>query len=49
MNTFPDSHRDLLDAQVASLATIGVNGFPQLTSIGTSPPLAAVILAAPTR
>jgi PPOX class probable F420-dependent enzyme len=33
MTTFPDSHRDLLDAQVASLATIGANGFPQLTEI----------------
>jgi PPOX class probable F420-dependent enzyme len=33
MSTFPDSHRDLLDAQVASLATIGANGFPQLTEI----------------
>ena len=33
MTTFPGSHRDLLDAQVASLATIGANGFPQLTEI----------------
>jgi PPOX class probable F420-dependent enzyme len=33
MTTFPDSHRDLLDEQVASLATIGANGFPQLTEI----------------
>ncbi len=33
MTAFPDSHRDLLDAQVASLATIGANGFPQLTEI----------------
>jgi PPOX class probable F420-dependent enzyme len=33
MTTFPDSHRDLLDAQVATLATIGGNGFPQLTEI----------------
>jgi PPOX class probable F420-dependent enzyme len=33
MSTFPDSHRDLLDAQVASLATTGGNGFPQLTEI----------------
>ena len=31
MTTFPQSHRDLLDAQVASLATIGGDGFPQLT------------------
>jgi PPOX class probable F420-dependent enzyme len=33
MTDFPDSHRDLLDAQVATLATIGGNGFPQLTEI----------------
>jgi PPOX class probable F420-dependent enzyme len=33
MTTFPDSHRDLLSAQVATLATIGRDGFPQLTEI----------------
>jgi PPOX class probable F420-dependent enzyme len=33
MTTFPDSHRYLLDAPVASLATIGSSGFPQLTEI----------------
>jgi PPOX class probable F420-dependent enzyme len=33
MTTFPESHRDLLNAQVASLATIGANGFPQLTEV----------------
>jgi PPOX class probable F420-dependent enzyme len=33
MTTFPESHRDLLDAPVASLATIGSNGFPQLTEV----------------
>jgi PPOX class probable F420-dependent enzyme len=33
MTTFPQSHRDLLDAPVASLATIGSDGFPQLTEI----------------
>ena len=33
MTTFPDSHSDLLDAQVASLATIGGDGFPQLTEV----------------
>jgi len=33
MTSFPDSHRDLLDAQVASLATIGGDGFPQLTEL----------------
>lgn len=29
----PDSHRDLLDAQVATLATIDRDGFPQLTEV----------------
>jgi PPOX class probable F420-dependent enzyme len=29
METIPVSHRDLLDAQVATLATIGPNGRPQ--------------------
>jgi len=33
MTTFPDSHRDLLEAQVATLATIGRDGFPQLTEV----------------
>ncbi len=33
MNTFPESHRDLLEGQVASLATIGGDGFPQVTEI----------------
>ena len=33
MTIFPESHHDLLDAQVATLATIGANGFPQLTEI----------------
>lgn len=33
MTTFPPSHRDLLDAQVATLATIGGDGFPQLTEV----------------
>jgi PPOX class probable F420-dependent enzyme len=33
MTTFPGSHRDLLDAQFASLATIGRDGFPQLTEV----------------
>jgi PPOX class probable F420-dependent enzyme len=33
MTTFPESHRDLLDAPVASFATIGNDGFPQLTEI----------------
>ena len=30
--TFPDSHKDLLDAPVAQLATVGRDGYPQLTS-----------------
>jgi PPOX class probable F420-dependent enzyme len=29
----PESHRDLLDAQVATLATVDDEGFPQLTAI----------------
>jgi PPOX class probable F420-dependent enzyme len=33
MTSFPESHRDLLDAQFATLATVGGNGFPQLTEI----------------
>lgn len=33
MTTIPDSHRDLLSSQVASLATIGPDGRPQLTSV----------------
>jgi PPOX class probable F420-dependent enzyme len=31
--TIPDSHRDLLDAQVATLATVGSDGRPQLTEV----------------
>ncbi len=31
MTNFPESHRDLLEAQFASLATIGRDGFPQVT------------------
>ena len=30
---FPDSHRDLLDAKFATLATIGKDGGPQLTEV----------------
>jgi PPOX class probable F420-dependent enzyme len=33
MTTFPESHGDLLEAQVASLATIGSGGFPQVTEV----------------
>jgi PPOX class probable F420-dependent enzyme len=30
---FPDSHRDLLDAQFATLAALGKDGGPQLTEV----------------
>jgi PPOX class probable F420-dependent enzyme len=33
MITFPDSHRDLLEARIATLATIDGHGFPQQTEI----------------
>ncbi|MBV9466110.1 MAG: PPOX class F420-dependent oxidoreductase [Solirubrobacterales bacterium] len=33
MTSFPDSHRDLLDAEVALLATIGGDGLPQQTAV----------------
>jgi PPOX class probable F420-dependent enzyme len=33
MTDFPDSHRDLLDAQVATLATVDDDGLPQLTEV----------------
>ena len=33
MTSFPASHRDLLDAQVGTLATIGSDGLPQLTVV----------------
>jgi PPOX class probable F420-dependent enzyme len=33
MTDFPDTHRDLLDGQFATLATIGANGIPQLTEV----------------
>lgn len=33
MTEFPASHRDLLDAQVATLATIGSDGAPQQTEV----------------
>lgn len=33
LDDLPESHRDLLDAQVATLATIGRDGGPQLTEI----------------
>lgn len=33
MTNFPASHQDLLDLQFASLATIGADGFPQVTEL----------------
>jgi PPOX class probable F420-dependent enzyme len=33
MTDFPDSHRDLLDGQVASLATMRRDGFPHVTEV----------------
>ena len=33
MADFPASHRDLLDSQVATLATIDDDGYPQLTEV----------------
>lgn len=33
MATIPDSHRDLLDAPVASLSTIGPDGRPQVSAL----------------
>jgi PPOX class probable F420-dependent enzyme len=33
MTTFPESHSDLLNGQVASLATIDSDGFPQVTEV----------------
>ena len=32
MTAFPDSHRDLLQAEVAVLATVGRDGSPQVTA-----------------
>ena len=33
MSSIPESHRDLLDAQVATLATVGPDGRPQLSEL----------------
>ena len=33
MTTFPESHSDLLEGQVASFATIDSAGFPQVTEV----------------
>ena len=32
-NTIPDSHRDLLEGDVLTLATIGEDGYPQLSEV----------------
>ena len=33
MSTFPESHRDLLDAPIGELATVSRDGYPQITSV----------------
>ena len=33
MTTIPDSHRDLLRAQIAVLSTIGASGYPQQSGV----------------
>jgi PPOX class probable F420-dependent enzyme len=33
MTTFPESHQDLLKADVAILATVGQDGYPQVTAL----------------
>jgi general stress protein 26 len=33
MTTVPESHQDLLKADVAMLATIGQDGYPQVTAL----------------
>ena len=33
LTSFPDSHRDLLDAKFATLATVAADGGPQLTEV----------------
>ena len=33
MSLIPASHRDLLDARVATFATVGVDGYPQLSEV----------------
>jgi len=32
-DSIPDSHRDLLDGQFATLATVGGDGYPQLSEV----------------
>ena len=33
MTTFPEAHQDLLNAEVAMLATLGHDGYPQVTAL----------------
>lgn len=33
MTNFPESHQDLLNANVAMLATVGLDGYPQVTAL----------------
>jgi hypothetical protein len=33
MATFPETHHDLLESDVAILATIGRDGYPQVTAL----------------
>lgn len=33
MTTFPESHQDLLQANVATLSTVGQDGYPQVTAL----------------
>jgi PPOX class probable F420-dependent enzyme len=33
MTTFPESHQDLLNVEVATLATIGPDGYPQVSAL----------------
>jgi PPOX class probable F420-dependent enzyme len=33
MTTYPESHRDLLDGEFATLATVSASGMPQLTEV----------------
>ncbi len=37
VETIPASHRDLLDAEVATLATVGANGRPQQSILHLGP------------
>ncbi|HOU15275.1 MAG TPA: PPOX class F420-dependent oxidoreductase [Anaerolineae bacterium] len=33
MLAFPETHRDLLNSDIAMLATVGQNGYPQVTAV----------------